>query len=397
MKTIISIVISIFFALAVCGQTESETINQANDLIANKKYESAYKLLDKFDPTNSNPEIALLKSDILLNFFVSSIMHQMFALKDLEKNEDIMYYRGQEGSFGMQIFEIDSILENLVKQYPNNCKLYKGLGDFYFEVYLKYGGRWLKSDQELFELMETDFTKAVEGKCDDYLSHYVLGYLAVVQEKFEESIPFFLKSIEMNNDYPSSHYNLAYAYLYMNDKQNALKYARNSLDLYTDPTYKGDAARMIGQIYSELNDDNNALQHYELADKIDAGNYYNLRTLLDIYVRTGNANTTNKTEEFFNLDPANPAIYNNLEEIYLSNKKENDLTAFYKEQLPIYVHDSKVMGSLNFYLGKYYLEIDTKVAREYFLASKEDFSKVFDKEHPVFKAIEEGLNKTSTD
>lgn len=394
MKIITTLLIYTLFILTVVGQTENETIKQANELITNKKYESAFMLLNKFDPTNSKPDVVLLKEDIVLNYFVSSIMHQMFALKDLEKNEDIMDYRGQEGSFEMQMFQIDSILVNLIKQYPANCKLYKGLGEFYYEAHLKYGGNWLKDDKELFKLMETNFTKAIEGNCADYLSFYVLGYLTLAQEKFKECMPYFIKSIELKADYGSSHYNLAYAYLYTDDRQNALKYAKNSYALYTDQTYKSDAARMVGLIYAELKDDQNALTNYELADKIDEGNYYNLKPLLNQYVKTGNTKAIEKTKTFFNLDPANPTIYNDLEDIYYSNKKGNDLAAFYKEQLSSNKDNTIVLGNLNFYIAKFYFDTDKKLAKEYFIKAKDIFSKVYDKDHPVFNAIADGIKQT---
>ena len=158
-----------FLSLTVFGQTEIETIKKANDFIAEKKYETAFNLLDKFDPTNDKPNIVLLKEDILLNYFVTSIMHQMFALTDIKKDEDILDYRGKEGSFSMQMFQVDSILTRLIKIYPTNCKLNKGLADYYYEVHLKYGGRWLKDDKELFPLIQTNFQKAIDGNCADYL------------------------------------------------------------------------------------------------------------------------------------------------------------------------------------------------------------------------------------
>ena len=389
-------VIVVFFALlslTVFGQTETETIKKANDLIASKKYESAFKLLDNFDPENSKPDIVLLKVDIVLNYFVSSIMHQMFALKDLEKNENIMDYRGREGSFGMQMFQADSILAKLIAKYPTNCKLYKGLGEFYYEAHLKYGDKWLKNNSELFQLMQTNFQKAVEGNCADYLSNYVLGYVNIAQEKYQECIPYFLKAIEQNKDYATSHYNLAYAYLFTDDRENALKYAKNALNLYSDREYKGDAARMLGVIYRELEDDKNAMENYELADKIDPENYYTLKPLLELYVKTDNKKSDKTAKVFFNLAPANPTIYNDLGEIYHNNNKEKKLIDFYKSQLLAFKNDKKVQGNLNFYLGRIYVDTDKKIAKEYFLKSKEIFEKIFDKNHQVFNTIDEGLKQ----
>ena len=389
----LTVVFLAFLSLTVFGQTETETIKKANDLIANKKYESAFKLLDKFDPENSKPDIVLLKVDILLNYFVTSLMHQGFALKDLEKNENIMDYRGHEGSFGMQMFQVDSILGKLIEIYPTNCKLYKGLGEFYYEVHLKYGDNWLENDNELFKLMQTNFQKAVDGNCADYLSNYVLGYVNIAQEKYQDGIPYLLKSIAQNKNYATSHYNLAYAYLFTDDRENALKYAKNALNLYTGREYKSDAARMVGVIYRELEDDKNAIENYELADKIDPENYYTLKPLLELYVKTNNKKSDKTAKVFFSLAPANPTIYNDLSEIYYSNRKEDKLIAFYKSQFSAFKDNEKVKGNLNFYLGRIYVETDKKIAKEYFLKSKEIFSKIFDKEHQVFNAIEEGLKQ----
>jgi len=375
-------------------QTEVEIIKQANDLIASKKYESAFKLLDNFDPQNSKPDIVLLKSDIVLNYFAKSVMHQSFALKDIGENEDIMDYRvNEEGQFSLQLFQADSILVKLIETHPANCKLYKGLGEFYNEAYLKYGNRWLKDENELLVLIQSNSQKAIDGNCADYMSYYILGLANLVQEKYKESIPYFLKSIEMNNDRAISHYNLAYAYLYIDDRQNALKYAKNALDMYTEKTYKGDAARMLGQIYTELKDDKNALESYELADKIEPENYYNLKPLLNLYVKTGNMKADETAKAFFNLAPENPTLYNDLGEIYYRNGKENDLIAFFKSQLSSLKDNYIVQGNLNFYLGKIYLATDKKAAREQFLESKKSFGKILDENHQVFVAIEDGLKR----
>jgi len=392
MKTVTVLFLTLL-SLTVFGQTETETIKKANDLIANKKYESAFNLLDSLDPKNNKPDIVLLKENIVLNYFVSSIMHRMFALKDLEKNEDIMTYRGSNGAFNLHAFYVDSILESLIKKEPANCELYKGLGNYYYEVYSKYEGEWLKSDKELFKLMQTNFQKTIDDNCADFFSYYVLGYINLVQEKYKESIHYFLNAIEKNKDYADSFYNLACAYLYTNDRQSALKYAKSSLDLYTDKDYKSDAARVLGQIYSELNDDKNALENYELADKIDPENYYNLKPLLNLYVKMGSEKSEETTKAFFDLAPEKPTIYNDLVEIYHSYKKENDLISFYKSQLSNYKDNNKVQGSLNFYLGMVNIGFDKKIAKEYFLKSKEIFSKVFNKDHQVFKAIDDGLKQ----
>jgi hypothetical protein len=45
-------------------------------------------------------------------------------------------------------------------------------------------------------------------------------------------------------------------------------------------------------------------------------------------------------------------------------------------------------------LGRIYIDIDKKVAKEYFLTAKQFFSKEYNKDHQVFKAIEDGIKQT---
>src|ERR1035437_5022098 len=310
MKKLTTILLLIaLISIPVFGQTEKEILSKATDLIANKKYLSAFKTLKDFDPKNEKPDIVLLKEDIALNYFVTSIMHQMFSFKDLEKNEDIMDYRGKEGSSEMFSFSVNEILDQLIKKYPTNYKLNKGLADFYNDVLLRYQGNWLKKDNVLSELKLKNYQIVI----DNHLADYKVCLEFVSQKRYKESIPDFLESIKLKSDHADTHYNLAYAYLYMNDRENALKYAKNSFDLYVDKTYKEDAARMIGQIYFEMNNDKEAIKFYETANDMEAGNYYNLRPLLNIYVKTSDTKEKSTLNAFYNLDPDNPTIYNNEE------------------------------------------------------------------------------------
>lgn len=65
---------------------------------------------------------------------------------------------------------------------------------------------------------------------------------------------------------------------------------------------------MIGQIYTELNDNKNAIEFYEIADKIYPENYYNLHPLLALYFKTDNPKKQEETEQihFIISLPINP-------------------------------------------------------------------------------------------
>jgi len=379
------------FCIGAFGQTENEIVSRANELVANKKYASAFKTLDDFDLKNEKPDIVLLKEDIALNYFVTSIMHQMFAFKDIEKNEDVMDFRGKQGSYEMFSFAINEILDKLIIKYPSNYKLYKGLGDYYNDVLLRYQGGWLKKDNELSNLLLKNYQVAIDNHIADHTVYYKVGLELVQQKKYKESITNLLESINLKSDNADANYNLAYAYMYTNDLENAVKYAKNSYDLYEDKTYKGDAARMIGELYSEKKEDKNAIKYYEIANNIESNNYYNLSPLMSLYLKTSDPKLKETVEAFYNLAPEKPTIYSDLGNAYHENSKINELIEFYLSKLPQYEKNPKVTGNLHFYLGQLYLNIDKKLAKEHFLKAKDIFSSIFDKNNSVFGAIKEGL------
>ena len=390
MKKITTLLLTLL-AFAGCSQAQTDVLSAAQKLIDTKKYESAYVLLDKDDPNNEKPDVVLMKEDIVLNHFVSSMMHQVFALKDLKKNEDVMDYRGKNGSFSMFSFPVDSVLLKLIAAYPDNCKLYRGLAFYYTEVLNKYGEYWLIDEEGLTQKAIDNGKKAIDGGCGDYNTYHKTGVALLWQEETEASIPYLKKATELEPKNADAHYNLAYAYLFTEQLDNALPQAKTSYDLYKDKDLKGDAARMTGQILMEKGDYRNALKYFETADKLIPNDYYNLSPLLRLYLVTGNQKAPSTAKKLFELAPENPTIYQAMVEAYRFADREPELVRFYKAQLPKYVNNDEVFGNLHFYLGTLAMEHDKAAAKEYFLKAKEIFGHVYDKDHYVFEVIDNAL------
>lgn len=391
MKLILTFLLILTYGFVFSQENE---LSESKKLIDEKKYDSAFLILDKLDPTNQNPEVVIEKTTILLDYFVTSIMHQMFALKDLEENEELMDVRGTEGTYSMYYFPPDSILNILIEQNPDNFELRKTLGYFYHEVNLKYGGNWLEPDSIIFNRIIENYDSAYKNGVYDYWSLYGIGYAYLSQNKINESIPYFIKSIELNDTYPSSYYNLAYAYLALNEREKAITNAKKALDLYEYADYKSDAANMLGIIYTELDDFQNALKYHREANLITPNNYYTLKPLLALEVKTESNEYKDRTIDFFMLAPENPTIYQDLEEIYWTNGKENDLLNFLENQKTKFTDNFKVLGNLNFYIARVYDgKEDIENAKLNFEKAKEVFEKVYEPNHQVFEIIDSYLKE----
>ena len=393
MKKPVIFLLLTLFSTGIFAQNASQTIRNAEKLINEKKYETAFRLLDKADHDNKNPDIVLLKEKILLNYFVISIMHRIFALKDIGKNEDIMQYRGKNGNYDMISFPVDSILKNLIRQHPENCRLYKGLADYYYDVLMRYQGQNGLSPEELFKGMEENAQKAVDKHCADAHTYFILAYSKFLQEKYKESIPYFEKYLEQKKDDPDAYYNLAVAYYSVGEPGKAMGPAKKSLEMFKDSVKQSDAARLIGWMYADKKDTEKALKYFETADKKDPGNLYNLTAILSVYLATNNPKAKQKLREIFALDPGNPTVLQALMSTYQQAGKIDELIDYFEKQLKKYEDNPKVEGSLAFHLGGYYLYSDKNKARKYLIKAKQNLSKVFPKDHQVFQVIDRALQQ----
>ncbi|MBN1970247.1 MAG: hypothetical protein JW870_12835 [Candidatus Delongbacteria bacterium] len=384
----------IFLLLATMTYSQTKEIEKANKLIENRKYESAMKILNEFDPKNQNPDIVIAKTDLLLNYFTKSIMHRVFGLKDLEPNEDLMELRSGQGNFAMFMFVPDSILNNLITLNPDNYKLRKTLGSYYHEVHLKYSQGWFEPDSIVVQKIRDNYLLAYNKGVYDYWSLYGIGYTYLIKEDYKNSIPFFEKSIELKNDYPSSHYNLAYAYLYTDQREKGIESAKKAMDLYEYPDYKADASRMIGVMYRELKQNDKALEYYYNANKIQPNDYYTLKPILEIETSINSDNYKNRTKEFFLLAPGNPTIYQDLIKIYWDNEKQGELITFLENQKKDFQTDNKILGNIYFYIATIqYDKEDYTNSKTNFEKSREIFKKVYQSNHRVFDVINSYTDK----
>jgi len=398
------IVVTLFWVSSIflaCGQETDgpvadadEVIGKADSFIADRQYESAMNLLQEADPENSSPEIAIAKTDLLLNYYTESTMHREFGLKDLGPDETLQAARENGGEFTTFRFPVDSVLQSLMEDNPENYELVKSLGAYYHEVHLNFPNSWDLPDSVLVRKFMENYRAAEEHDVADYWSLYGIGYGHLLREEYEAAIPYLQRSIELNEDYPTSHYNLAYAYLNSGQRKEAINQAKRAMELYDYPPYIADAARIIGVIYENMAENEQALEFYREAYNIFPDDYYTLQSLLSLEVRTNQDGYRERSQELFQVAPQNPTIYSDLMQAYYNADKLPELVGFFNGKHTEYQNNDTVMANLHFFTGVVQLELaNVQEATENFQEARGYYENVYQPDHQVFSIIDSYLNE----
>ncbi len=397
MKKILLMVIIIFMVASglVFAEESKEVIGKADQLIKDKQYNSAFKLLGDADPKEENPEIVLKQVEIALNYFGVSTMHQMFGFRDLGPGEIIEDIRGKEGVYSYYRLEINKVLEPLIAKYPKNWKLYKALGDFYYEVYVKYGNRWFVKEDELLALVEKNYTLAYQHGEFDGKSVYAMGYCQLQQKKYDQAIQYILESLKIIPENADANYNLAYAYLQKGDLDNARKYAEVSMKNYQDEVLKADAARIVAITYREQQNDPKAVEYYKISASLDPGSDYTYIGLMELLVKAKDlAAAADYADKLFALKPTAPRLTDEILRIYFEGGTQEEFLAFFKRMTAKYQKEDEILGNLNFYKAVYYREEENKKEeKRALLEANKYFRKCFKPDHYVFKIIDKRLKE----
>lgn len=377
------------------GQAAPAALAQAAKLEAAKKYEAAYKVLDKADPKDQQPAVLLQKEKLLLDYYLIAINFQGFGLKDLGPTETVQQLRGKEGQYSMHLLDIPKQLTQLQKQFPQDYRLRKGLGDYYYRASLCHCGEQDKTEAELLQLVIDNYDQAHAHQLGDFMSYYAVGYAHLVLEQPQPSVAAFEKSIALNPQYADSHYNLGYALLQLKKPVEATPHAQTSFRLYTDPALKADAARMLGQLYRQQQQPAEArkalLQSLELQPK----SYPSLRSLLELAVATHAPNAATWASRLYQLNPADDQMFSDILDIYQAQGQWAEAEAFFRGQLPKAPAQPAAQGLLHFYVAILNMQLKRpQVARPHFLTAQTQLRKVAKPDNPLFQLIDKGLAET---
>ena len=385
----------LFFSLLsiVALRSQNSVINEANAMIAEQKYATAYEFLTGSDPNNRDPDVAISKSNLLLNYYIKTDQFQKFGLKDLAPNQDLHQLRENNATVRMFNYKPDSVISQLIIQNPQNYKLRNALGNFYYEVHLKYPEDWILPDSVVVLNMKNSYEEAYNNGVYDYWSLFGIGYAYLLEDEFQKGIPFLQKSIELNSNYPISHYNLAYAYSNTDQFPECLASAQKAYDMQVVPEFKAEAARLIAMTCEELKDPKKALEYYRLADQILPNDYNTLSLLLALELKTNDVQYKKHTNQLFFLDPDNPVIFQDLLKMYSEQEKEKEFIDFMENLKPQFRQNIPVMANIHFHQAIAQYETEEWVAAKInFERARSLFRNLFKSSHGVFNVIDSYTN-----
>ena len=278
-------------ALGLSAQAPQSALQQAEQMVAQRQYESAFYLLDQADPTNDNPAILQKKTDIVFSFFAQSIMHQVFSLKDLAEGENLDDVRVTFEEGNVFAFDVDSLTKRLLANDPDNCILLRCHRRYHEALLLDYGTDiWgaSTSDSLCLDLLQ----QACASPCNDAESCYEMAlFLGGLDQDSDAPNPEIIENYQRAISLCDTHWNALFNLGVMEYQQRDFRPAAAHMDRayrgYRDSTFKSDAARALGILYGdELDMPDSAIYYFDQALRLDSFSTVNYVNYLSFLVNS---------------------------------------------------------------------------------------------------------------
>ncbi|KUG05902.1 tetratricopeptide repeat protein [Solirubrum puertoriconensis] len=376
------------------AQTEAAVLAKAEQLIGQKKYESAYRALEEFDPKNTRVAVVLKKEDIALNYYLLSVNLEVFGLRDLKANEQVAQLRGKPGKYSSYQLPVAEVLTALKRRRPTDYRLDLGLGHYYYTLQQCGCGKQRFSDEELLQKAQQYYAEAHSHNQEDYESRFAMGFMLMRKQQLAAAVPELERSVALNAEYPNAHYNLAYAYAALERPAEALPHAKQAAALYAFQPYKGEAQGMVEALEKHLQGGPalNLLGTRNADGSQPAGAYAALREQVAAAVARKASNAKELTLKLFQLDPENDGMYADLMDIYQANDQFPAMEMFFREQLPTAPQTPTAQGMLHFYVAILNMQLGrTAAAYPHFQQADAQLRKVAKPDNPLFDTIRRGL------
>ncbi|MFD2785708.1 tetratricopeptide repeat protein [Hymenobacter rubripertinctus] len=233
--------------------TQTRALRQARQLELDRRYESAWQLLQELDSANTVPAVVLQKANLALTYYTATEGLTRFAFRNLRLTDpapDSLRVLSQDTV--RHNFAVRRVLERLYRQYPDNYRLARALGDYFYAVQQCDCAEQRLGEDEVFRRTIAAYQEAHAHGQGDYVSYFALGYAYQRLGRFPESLGPFERSLELRPNNPTVHLNLAFVLLELRDLEKARYHARSAQFLFPDAHHKEDAGFLMKEIEERI-------------------------------------------------------------------------------------------------------------------------------------------------
>lgn len=408
MKVIALFANLLFVGSMVCSAKDIKPVGdavaivKAEELISQKKYLSAYKMLDKYDPRNEKSVIFLKKVDIVQNYFLFNIMNQIFCLDDIPLDKTVEELRGNEEASGCSsvMFAIDTIAEMLLLKEPSNAQLYRCLADFYVSVARRFGDQWIEptTQADLMARARVYYLKAnnLGLNNNEITANIAESYLH--QENYRNARRYYANAIALSADTIANyHYNTALAYYLDPDSGDfalAAKHSSIAARHYTQGSdYQYDALYIAGMSQMRMGQPSVAIANFRKANAISPNRNYLLFSTIEAQLKAKAQDWRTTTETYIVLFANNTDLTSRLPELFAQtdSTKLNELKNLFAERMKKTSVELEI-ANLNLATAQICMYGDNKSeARSYLLKAKDFFARDTDEYDSILGYINQLL------
>lgn len=359
-------VFALFLPMFLMAQKESSVLKKADKMVASRQYESAYRLLDEYDPANDKVAVVLKKEDILLNYFAQSIMHKFFSLKDLDEDETLQFMRVNFETGNLYGFNADSLIRRLLVSHPGDCRLLNGYVSYMEAILDDYGvDLWSSNLDTSLTLM----SQAASVNCNNPSACCQLGVYYHYYEVFDSALCYYHRATTLCDTMWHAFFNLGLIEFYnLSMHTQGIHDLQKSLKGYSMPVYKAQVARALGIIYDdELHDSDSAYKYYSMAVDINSEDMTNCMFLAIFYASRNDQRTFYAMRDAWRAGVKQDVLWNNLEWMFMRVKDVADNETVIVDFLKRMLKETDTpyeKGICWLFLGKY--EDDVKTAVNYY-------------------------------
>ncbi|HOW83823.1 MAG TPA: hypothetical protein PK573_14780 [Spirochaetota bacterium] len=396
MSGIWSIVLA--FAIAAPSQKGAD-LAAVDDFISNRKYASAFRMLDEKDPRNEDPARLEKKISLALGFSAATVMHRSFTFIDLGPGQDLDDYNITPEAFNpynAYDFQIDAILRALIRKKPGNARLHFLLGDFYFRMQRQYGDTWFVGGEELLRLAGEAFALADKGKGLDRsgLDEYAL--VSAMQKNYTKAVSLYARALRQDPSYAEGNYGIAYAYHMSGDQAKAFGHALKALDGFKDRLSKSDASMLAAISADAMNRPAEALTYYRKARELGRVDFLSAKKILcfslDIEEET---RWHEEAAALLHLDPHNLEYYYELLECFIDRGRGASIEKFLASYEAKRGKDGRARGNILLLKSAFFSKVvnDPAKRRDALKKAYAEFGKIFPESDEVMLMIKKELER----